>query len=982
MGAKNREARERMIRLANPPFVGRAEELRLLRDALPDAPRASGGFVAIAGEPGIGKTRLMDEVAQIAVAEDRRILWGQMVEDPGAPPYLCWTLVLRDFAQQCDDDTLRADIGSAAADIAVILPEIRDRLGVEPAPASSEGSPGRYALFDAVTRCLLAAARRKPLVVLLDNLHSADHSALELLEYLCQQIAGVPLLVVGAYRHATFERRSPLRPLIARLSRTRGCKRLQLGGLAADEVALLLSTHIGSAVPASLVRAVYEQSGGSPLFVCEVASMLAQPESRQALSAFRYQFRVPESLRDVINARLDGLPTATLDLLGVAAVLGREFEGSALAELAEVPLEHARHRLARAEAARIVTVGLPGRFRFHHALFREVLYAEHSTVTRLRLHRRAGELIESRHGADSYAHLPELAHHFFEAAQADNGEKAARYCRAAAAAAAAQRAYSEAATMYERALQASELRKEPALETRFELLFETGQAQYQSGELNAATQTLMKAAILAYRQHWWVRLAEALFAYQLVCQQSGFRHVASIPLHQQVLQHIPDDGESLRARCLVSLAKAYRTAGQPDLAADAFRSGLELARHCDEPRVLLDCLRKGNWTVGRLPSSMREGLEISREALALARTHGPADAVLDSLTDVVFQLCDLGKIQEAEQQLAELGELANAQRQPHFQNLLAGFETAIAILRGNWAQALGKAQQVLKQLPRQGVLGLEGRYAFQMFSVEKAQGALGEIRGLAERILATEDGTSFWLPGQILLHCELGQHDRADEALQRLGEFRKLPKDDLYVISLIYLAESCVTLRRRRRCAELYELLTPYRSLNAALPGTLMLGAVSGYLGLLAATMRHFAAARALYEEALAMNASMGARPFLARSMVDYARMLLAERDPAVNARAGQLVATARPIAEELGLRPVQIAIEELHENSRIEGLTKREVDILKVIAVGLSNHRIADALHISHSTVTTHIRNIFRKTGTTNRTEAAEFARRAGLLD
>lgn len=969
-------------RLANPPFVGRAEELHVLRDALPDADRASGRFVAIAGEPGIGKTRLMDEIAKIVVAEGKRVLWGQLLEDPGAPPYLCWTLVLRDYAQQCNDDALRADIGSAAADIAVILPEIRDRLGVELGPASSDSSPERYALFDAVSRFLLAAARRKPLVLLLDNLHSADRSALALLEYFCQQIAGSPILVVGAYRHAEFDRRNPLRSVIGRLTRIRGFKRLQLEGLAVDEVALLLSTHIGSSVPASLVRAVHEQSGGNPLFVCEVASMLAQPGSRQVLSASRYQFHVPESLREVINARLDGLPTDTLQLLGVAAVLGRDFEASTLAELAEVPFERARRQLEHAEAARIVTAGVADRFWFHHALFREVLYAEHSTVMRTRLHRRAGDLIESRYNEDLHTHLPELAHHFFEAAQADNGEKAATYCRAAGAAAAARRAYAEAATMYERALQASELRKVPDVETRFELLFETGQVQYQAGELNVATQMLMKAAILAYRQRWWVRLADALFAYQLVCQQSGFRHVASIPLHEQVLQHIPDDAESLRARCLVSLAKAYRTAGQPHLAVDAFRSGIVLARRCGEPRVLLDCLLKGNWTVGRLPSSIREGLEISREALALARRQGPPDAVLDALTDIVFQLCDLGEIQEAEQRLTELDELAHEQRRPHFQNLVMGFETAIAILHGKWDQALTKAQRGLMRIPLQGVLGLEGRYAFQVFSIKKAQGELDEVRALAEQILARNDGTRFWLPGQILLHCELDQHSQAREALQRLGAFRELPRDDLYVISLIYLAESCVMLRRRRRCAELYDLLMPFRSLNATLPGTLMLGAVSGYLGLLATATRRFAEARALYEESLAMNASMEARPCLARSMVDYGCMLLMENDPEMNARAGQLVASAKPIADELNMRPVQDAIDKLRENSRIEGLTKREVDILKVVAIGLSNHRIAEAFHISHSTVTTHMRNIFRKTGAANRMEAAEFGRRAGLLD
>jgi DNA-binding CsgD family transcriptional regulator len=969
-------------RFTNPSFVGRVEELHTLRASFPDAARAAGGFVAIAGEPGIGKTRLMDEIAKLATADGKRVLWGQMIEDSGAPPYLPWTLVLRDYAQQCDDETLRTDIGSAGPDIGLILPDIRDRLGVDARPASTDGSRGRYALFDAVTRLFLTIARRQPLVVLLDNLHSADGSTLALLEYLCGQIAGSPILIVGAYRHVEFDRRNPLRTVIARLARSRGFRKLPLQGLALDEVALLLGTHIRAPVPASLVQAVHDQSGGSPLFVCEVASILARPAASEALSASRYHFRVPESLRDVINARLDGLPAETVDLLGVAAIFGREFQTSLLAELAEVAPEHASRRLEPAEAAGIIAASLPDRFRFHHALFREVLYAEHSTVTRARLHSRAGELIESRYGGDTYGRLTQLAHHFFEAAQADSGEKAASYCRAAATAALSRRAYAEAATLFERTLQVRELHEAPNLETRFELLLETGQAQYQAGALIAATQTLMKAAILAYRQRWWERLANALFVHQLVCQQSGFRHIASIPLHEQALQHLPDDAESLKARCLVSLAKAYRTSGQPERAAGAFRAGLELARRCPDRRVLLDCLRKGNWTIGRTPSSIREGLAISREALELARIHGPADAVLDALVDIVFQLCDLGETEEAERRLTEVSELAREQGQPHFQNVVTGFETAIAILRGNWDRAFGKAQQTLRQVPLQGVLGLEGRYAFQMFSIKKARGELGDVRGLAEQILAKDDGTKFWLPGRILLHCELGQNAQAHEALQRLGDLRELPRDDLYVISLIYLSESCVALRSKQQCSLLYELLSPYRSLNATLPGTLMLGAVSGYLGLLAATTHRFAEARVLYEEAIELNASMGAHPFLARAMVDYGRVLLMDEAPERKSRAIRLITAGRRIAEELELKPVLDAVDELRETSGIEELTKREIDILKVVATGLSNNRIAETFHISHSTVTTHLRNIFRKTGTANRTEAAEFARRAGVLD
>jgi len=965
-----------------PSFVGRSDELRALADALAGVVGGTGRFVAIAGEPGIGKTRLMAEFARVVSANDTRVLWSQMVEDPSAPPFFCWTLALRAYLRQCSDETLISDLGSSAADMAAIVPELGDRAGFSARAGISGSSGARYQLFDAVTRLLLMAASRQPLVLLFDNLQSADRSALALLEYFCQQLVDSPVLVVGAYRHSEFDRRNPLRAVLGNLSRCPGFLRLSLGGLSVREVAELLDSCLGSPPPASLAAAVHEQSGGNPLFVFEVGSMLARHMSTQEPHTRRSFFEVPGSLQDVINARLDTLPAETSKLLRVAAILGREFDSSMLAELADDRAERVRESLEEAESELVISAVGPDRFRFHHVLFREVLYSEHSTVARVRLHRKAGELLESRLHNDPRSDVSELAHHYFEAAQAGMEGKAVRYCREAAEAALARRAYSEAVALYERASQAAELQFEPDLELRFSLLLGTGRAQYQSGELNAATQTLMKSAILAYRQRWWERLADALFAYQLVCQQSGFRHVASVPLHRELLQHVSEDAKGLKARVLASLAKAYRTAGAPELAARSFRESISLARECGEPRTLLDCLRKGNWTIGRGPAAMREGLEVAREALALAREHGPTEAVLDSLTDVVFQLCDLGEIDEAERHLRELSELAREERQPHFLNVLTGFETAVAILRGNWREALSRAQQGIKEARLQRVFGLQGRHAFQIFAIKKAQGELKEFRGVAERIIAASEDGDLWLPGQILLHCELDQRRQATEALHRLGNLAELPRDDLYLIALIYLAEACVSLRCTRHCAQLYALLLGHRGLNATLPGALMLGAVSGYLGSLAAATRRFDDARELYEEALEMNTTMKAWPALVRTQLDYARLLIMLERGDDLAHARRLIAQAMPVAEQLQLRSALRAIAELNEQAGIDGLTRRELDILKIVATGSSNSRIATALHISQSTVTTHIRNIFRKTGATNRTEAAAYARRLGLLD
>ncbi len=905
-----------------------------------------------------------------------------MIEEPGAPPYFSWLLALRSCIQQCDDEALIADLGSGAEDVADVVPELRERLQLETTRTATDSAAARFQLYDSVTRFLLRIAARQPLILLFDNLHSADRSSLTMLEYLCQQIAGSPILVIGAYRESELDRRHPLRTALNRLSRNTGYLRLVLTGLSREEVAQLLHAKLGHTPPASVVDSVYEQSDGNPLFVTEVGSMLARRQSDLQITSAGHHFKVPESLRDVIGARLDALPADTIALLRVAAVLGREFDVSMVAQLASVPPRRVVTLLHDAEEAAIVASFRPGRFRFHHILFREVLYEEHNTISRVMLHRCAGEQLEKRLDDDLNPNLSEIAYHYFEAAQAGKAEKAIHFCQQAADAAVRQRAYGEAVALLDCALQVSELEEDKNQERRFELLRAMGRAQYQSGDLSDATRTLMKAAILAYQQHWWNQLGEALYLFQLICQQSGFRHVASIPLHKVVLEQLPATNSILRARVLASLAKAYRTAAEPDLAAESFKKSIVLARQCDDPVVLLDCLRKGNWTVGRNPGTVREGLQIAREALELATAQHDSEAALDSVVDIVFQLCDLGEIDEVRQQLTVLKRLAIEERLPHFRSVLTGFETALAILCGKWSDAIRGAKDGVRQLPLKGVKGLQGRFAFQIFAIRKAQGSLGPLQDVVDRIIEENRESNFWLPGQVLLHCELGQMKLARDVLQKFGNLRELPKDDLFEIALVYLAEACTKLGDSHRCADLYELLAPYRGLNATLPGTFMLGAVSGYLANLAVATRQLAEARTLFEEALVMNESMGALPALARTQVDFTRMLLGTEREEDRVRARRLIAESRPVAQELELRPILLAIADLDAAAGASSLTGREIDVLKNIATGLSNNNIADTLHISHSTVATHVRNIFRKISVANRTEAADFARRSGLLD
>ncbi|MDX1507650.1 MAG: LuxR C-terminal-related transcriptional regulator, partial [Woeseiaceae bacterium] len=840
----------------------------------------------------------------------------------------------------------------------------------------------RYQLFDAVSRFLFRAARRQLLLILFDNLQFADRSSLVLLEHFCLQLAGQPVTVIAAFRDSDLDRIHPLRRSLDVLSRSAGAVRVSLNGLSRGEVAELLQIQIGYRPPASFVDGVHERSDGNPLFVVEVGEMLLRHNPDVSLTRAGFHFRVPDSLRDVIAGRLDELPKQTSALLGVAAVLGRDFDLAALADLAGQSEQATARALEPAEAASIVTPTAANHYVFAHALYREVLYAEHSTIQRANLHRKAAELLEQRLLAGADDCLAKVAYHFFESAQAGTERKSIAYCRQAAEAASRQRAYGEAVALLDCALQVAAVSSTTNDREQFELLRQAGRAQYQAGELSDATSTVMKAAIFAYQHGWWDELAHTLFFFQLICQQSGYRHISSVPLHTEVLDNIDAANVELRAKTLASLAMAYRTAGKPREAAETFREGVGLARSCNDPELLLECLTKGNWSVGRMPENVREGLEVSREALVLATELGHRDAMLDALVDIIFQLCDLGEIDEVENQLRRLRDIADKERQPHFKNIVRGFETATAILKGEWAEARRSAQEGLRRQPMQGVFGLRGRFGFQMFAIQKAQGLLGDVQDVAERIIAQGRGTRLWIPGQILLHCELGQLPQARRALQTLGDIRQLPRDDLYLTALIFLSEACHVLGDVPRCRLLYESLLPYRELNATLPGTLMLGAVAGYLAPLAFTIGQADEARQLFAEGIALNRAMHARPALARVQIDFARILAASGVESEHARARQLLADARRVAVELGLQPIIDRVDEVSGGSGFGELSKRETQVLRVLASGASNVQIADQLNISNSTVATHIRHIFRKTGVSNRTEAADLARRNGLLD
>jgi predicted ATPase len=353
-------------------------------------------------------------------------------------------------------------MGAGAADIAGIVSDVSEKLADLAAPPELEPEQARFRLFDSITAFLKTASQRQPLVLVIDDLHWADHPSLLLLEFVARELAGSRLMVIGTYRDMELSRRHPLSLTLGELSRDRLFQRVLLRGLSQEDVGRFIELVSGFVPPQGLVEAVHRQTEGNPLFVTEVVRLLVQegeltPE--RASQQDSWSVRIPEGVREVIGRRLDRLSERCNETLTIASVIGREFTLSHVLPLTDDMTEdRLLEVLEEALSARVIEE-MPnsvGRYQFTHALIQETLSGELSTTRKVRLHARIAETLEQYYGDDAEAHAAELAHHFSEAEAVLGTEKLVRYSSIAGQWALVTYANEEALAHFQRALTAKE----------------------------------------------------------------------------------------------------------------------------------------------------------------------------------------------------------------------------------------------------------------------------------------------------------------------------------------------------------------------------------------------------------------------------------------------------------------------------------------------------------------------------------------------
>ena len=974
---------------AAAPFIGRGPELQALRAALDRAEAGTDQFVMLAGEAGMGKTRLCQEVAAEAARRAIPTVWGRCFEEPGAPPYWPWIQAIRSLLDSRDDTRLRALLGDDAAPIAGIVPEVRNRLGDLPPVSPLEPDQLRFQLFHAITQIWQRMAAEGSLLLILDNLHWADPSSLRLLSFLAAELGGHRLILLGTYRQTELSREHALGDSLADLTRCPAYQRLQLSGFSRDETAQFLHSVTGASPSPEVVAAIHERTEGHPLFLVETVRYLLA-EARTGVSLEQADAGVlsaiPEGVREIIGKRLNRLPVSCARMLSIAACIGRIFSTELLLPLvSEISEEALLAALEEALAARIIeALTLPDHYQFSHALIREALYDEMLPIRRARLHLRIGELLEARHRDEIGPYLPQLAYQFGAALPEGSPARALDYVRRAADSAAKLVAHEEAVRLYRHALDLQQRYFPETQDARCALLLGLGAAQDSAGASEAGREIFLEAAASARALGSATALVQAAIGFESAGWRLGQPGKPAVTLLNEALaaSREQEDGR-LRVELLASLIRAYTCTGCPVEATRTYREAVALARQLDEPSALFRALVSFHATRFFGPDQLDERLTAAREALALAEEHRQAAWAITELYGWHFaDLVENGDFDAASVVADAHVRVAQVARQPFFQAAALSSQTLLAIHAGRFAEAEALARETLKVGRRFSSANAAGAYGMQMFSIRREQGRLAEVLPVLRQFVAGQAESAIWRPGLAVLYMELDLHEETQAAFESLAgdDFAAIPHSGLWPTSMAFLAEVCAYLKDTARAATLYRLLLPYAGRNIATGNNApCFGAADRLLGLLAASRGEWDAARRHFEAALAMNRRTGGRPWLAHTQLGYAALLLRKRETG-GERAAKLLGAALATARELGMATLERRCARLRDKleDRLaypDTLSRREVDVLRLLAAGLSNQEIGARLFISTHTVANHIRNILAKTGTANRTEAAAYA-------
>ncbi|MBY0274617.1 AAA family ATPase [Candidatus Binatia bacterium] len=885
---------------AERAFVGRREELARLRGGIEVAARGRGSCALITGEAGVGKTRLVSEFAAEASHAGITVAWGRCWEAGGAPSYWPWVEVIRKLVAAGE----LHDLGSHGLFLAQLVPDLAEPLGVagQPAPTPSDPDSARFLMFDAIGALLRRSVRRAPLLVVLDDLHRADHASLLLLAFLARRLTDVPLLIVGTLRNDEGDvSPAAVEPLA---DAARNATRIELQGLHASDIERLLEATPAVPSRAALAARMHDATAGNPFFVDEILRSLAGRAAGWERSG-TVELRTPSGVRDAIRLKLASMSPASVHALEVAAVIGREFDTSLVGRAQRQSASDVLAALVHpAELGIVAEVpGRPGRFQFRHALIRDALYEALPSARRIALHQQVGEAFESVADAAPDRHLGELAHHFLVAA-AHGDDRFVKHAMHAARRALARMAFEEAVTLYQRTLDAL-VHVDPDERQRCEILLALAEAEEWANDAAGSRDSFEQAADIARRldaTDLFVRAALGVGAVAARKFTATSRYESAPLLIREALRRLVDHAPGTEALLLSRLALHDLSSGARSEALRTSAEAVALARTSADLATLSEVLIVRNGVLFG-PDHIAERLAIADEVIALGNQLLRNDLVMRGHAlrfTVRFESCD---IRGADHDLEQHQILAERSSDPFdcWANLV--WRGARVLLEGRFSEAQQLAERAMSL-----VVNVPGLHGAEVNGPAAFAGQILLIADTATRELpcqavATDYTDKFpeasaWRVVELLLQLRAKDLTALPITIDRLAanDFQDFERNGQWLCSMSLLAEAVAFIGDRTRASMLYSLLLPYEGLQGTASIVASFGPVSRYLGLLAATLDQWETAEEYFASAISSSCSMGASPHLAKTYFDDGRLLAARGDAAAIARGIDLLETARQL--------------------------------------------------------------------------------------
>lgn len=1008
-------------RVASPEFIGRRRELGSLIEAVDRGTAGDAVIALVGGDAGIGKSRLVEEVAAHAHERGCLVLSGGCVSlgNGEGLPFAPIVEALRRLpvliaAGELDGIGDINELRSGeTTDLGRLLPELGATGSAEP-DVFDRPAWVQARIFEGLLALMRAIGERLPVVLVVEDLHWSDSSTRDVLSFLARNARWERLAVVGTYRTDELNRRHPLRPWLSEMERLSRVVRIEIGRFGRAELDGQITAILGHRPTVALLEAIERRAEGNPFFVEELLASGAGTDGDV----------LPPTLRDVLMTRVTALSEDAQRVLGVAAVAGRTVEADLLAEIAGAAESDLEGPLREALAAQILTIDQgvqPDAYRFRHALLAEAVYDDLLPSERRRLHAAYATALDARPvpgGAQGASHQAALAHH---ATAAHEPIRALRAWVGAARAASASHAFAEAETAYERAIElwdAVPADDRPADTDAAALYHEGALAAMVSGH-NERSVSLARAAVDRLDperdlERWAAanqRLARAAWIF------GGL---------DEALERLGTTAATLgrigpsatRARVLAAIAGAQMLQGDHAKAIATATTAIEEARSTGA-RIAEGHALNTLGTSTAMIGGCDEGLPVLREGFAIARDSNDVDDIGRGFANLSSTLLICGDRQESFDVAVEgIAWARSVGASGGYGRFIATNAVDAAIQLGRWDEAQSIIDEVLVGHP-------EGANRISMASV---LGPFYTHRGrLAEAEHLLEDGRALVDPlneaqftgqmfvGLVELALVNGRIDDAislaDEGIERVDRTSdRYYQTELRSLAARAQADRAELARATRDGVAAEEALRIASRHQDALRGWLIEMDGRAYGGVLAADVAIATAEVRRAEGVADPDAWRTAVTAADRSgnawRAAYARYRLAEAVLAARSprrAAAEALSDASAQAMALGAQPLLAWIDALARRSRIEiaspigvqsestdtappsdhhGLTSREREVLTLLVEGHTNKRIAQQLFISESTAGVHVSNILGKLGVTSRTEAATVAARLGLVE